>query len=94
MTDNKNENIQTINLNLGVTAEVVDLARAYLQSGAVDKEVVLKGLDILEKTVSTIATAATRKPQPTYSCQKADKWWNENKDRSRKDNSCKEQDHN
>ena len=91
MTDNKNENIQTINLNLGVTAEVVDLARTYLQSGAVDKEVIMRGLSILEKAATIIATAATKKPQPTYSYQKVAKWWKEDKARSK--DSCKEQDH-
>jgi len=88
MNETKETNVQTLNVNFGVTSEYVDLARAYLQSGAVDKEVIMRGLNILEKAVTVIATAATKKSQPTYSCQKMDdKWWNEHRDRSIKD-SC------
>lgn len=97
MNENKNTEVQTLNINFGVTSECVELARAYLQSGAVDKEVIMRGLGILEKAVTVIATAATRKPQAQeaqvgslkkYTSGKVKKWWDEDK----KD-SCKEQDH-
>ena len=93
MNENKNTEIKTLNINFGVTAEVVDLARAYLEKGAVDKEVVLKGLDVLEKAATIIATAITQgSVGERAQCDRVSKWWNEDEE-VKKDNRCRNEAH-
>ena len=61
MTDCKNEQIVTINLNIGVTENQVNLAKAYLDAGAVDKEVVQQTISALDKYLQIFAQALASK---------------------------------
>lgn len=61
MTDVKNEQVFTINLNIGVTENQVNLAKAYLDAGAVDKEVVQQALSAVDKYLQVFAQALAGK---------------------------------